>query len=76
MVIDLDPFDSPDEKNLNLENQAAQNTPSTYIVKKGENLNAVADATGLSVSEILLANPGLLKERIPKGTQIKLPPAN
>ena len=47
-----------------------------YITKKGENLDYIAQVTGMSLGELLEANPHLLEMKFRRGTELKLPPAD
>jgi LysM repeat protein len=48
-------------------------TGRTYVMKPGDTLSAVAASFGVSVDELVAANPGLNPNSIPAGTEIKIP---
>jgi LysM repeat protein len=50
-------------------------TPSgkTYVMKQGDTLSAVAASFGVTIAELLAANPGLDPNTIAVGTEIKIP---
>ena len=54
---------------------AATATPSgkTYVMKPGDTLSAVAASFGVTIDQLLAANPGLNPNTIAVGTEIKIP---
>ncbi|MGB4860935.1 MAG: LysM peptidoglycan-binding domain-containing protein [Tepidiformaceae bacterium] len=46
---------------------------NTYIMKPGDTLSAVAASYGVSVADIVAANPGINPETIAIGTEIRIP---
>lgn len=57
--------------------QAASVSPTatgrTYVMKSGDTLSAVAASFGVTVAELLAANPGLNPDTIAVGAEIKIP---
>lgn len=45
----------------------------TYVMKPGDTLSAVAASYGVSVADIVAANPGLNPDTIASGTEIRIP---
>jgi LysM repeat protein len=49
-------------------------TPSVYTIKKGETLSKIATAHGITIEELLAANPQIKNpNRISEGQQITIP---
>jgi peptidoglycan endopeptidase LytE len=49
-------------------------TPEIYTIKKGDTLSKVAKAHGLTIEELLAANPAIKNaDRISEGQQITIP---
>lgn len=48
-------------------------TGRTYVMKSGDTLSAVAASFGVTVAELLAANPGLNANTIAVGAEIKIP---
>jgi len=50
-------------------------TPVTYVIKKGDTLSKIATANGLTLAELMAANPAIKDpNRISEGQQIVIPP--
>jgi len=50
-------------------------TPSAYTVKKGDTLLEIAQRSGISLAELLAANPGIRPEALSVGQVIQIPAA-
>jgi hypothetical protein len=50
-------------------------TPVTYVIKKGDTLSKIATANGLTLAELMAANPAIKDpNKISEGQQIVIPP--
>ena len=52
---------------------SATTTGRTYVMKDGDTLSAVAASFGVTVADIVAANPGVNPDAIPVGTEIRIP---
>ncbi len=50
-------------------------TPSTYTIKRGDTLLEIARRSGISLAELLAANPGISPEALSVGQVIQIPAA-
>lgn len=46
---------------------------NTYVMKQGDTLSAVAASYGVSIADIVAANPGINPDTIAVGTEIRIP---
>jgi LysM repeat protein len=50
-------------------------TPATYVIQKGDTLSKIATANGLTLAELMAANPEIKDpNKIVEGQQIVIPP--
>jgi LysM repeat protein len=64
---------SPSKKNAKIKDKGAKGSRKTYTVKAGDTPSAIAAKTGVSLEDLLAANPDADPNALSPGQKLKLP---